>query len=223
MKTILFFLPILLMFNSFAQNKKPIIEFCPLCLVDDASYPTIQAGIEFYLSERLRLYSEIGIKYRKGEYETVDTNFLNSKGFKLKTELRYLVETNNRVFKNLYIAVNAFYNNEFHNTEIGYYYQHDSSTLRIDNFGVKKKVFGINLLIGWKKTIWKRFSFDGYVGLGGRFLKISTVNKEADINRDDLDLEKELTIAGVRIKDDFDEGNNFSRNLTLGIRLCYKL
>lgn len=223
MKLLFTFLCFIFSFKGFTQNTKPIIAFCPLCLVDEASYPTIQTGIEFYLSQRLSLYNEIGIKYRKGYYETADTNFLGSKGFKIKTELRYNINSTKRHFKNIYIAINIFYNRDFHNTEIGYYYQRDGLKYWNDNFGVKKSVAGSNLLIGWKKAIWRKFLFDGYAGFGVRFIDISVVNKEFDKNRDDLQEPIDVTIVGIRNRVDANEGVGNIGNLTLGIRLCYKL
>ena len=223
MKTILFFLFFTFSLSGFAQNAKPQIEFCPLCLVDEFSFPTIQGGIEFYLTEKLSLYNEIGIKYRKGYYETSDTSFISSKGFKIKSELRYYISTTKEHSKNTYIALNGFYNKDTHNTEIGYYYQSDSLKSRYDNFGVKKSVIGTNLLIGFKKTIWNKFSFDAYAGIGVRFVGISTVNKEFDKNRDKLQQPMDVTIVGIRDKVDANEKANNIGNITLGIRLCYEL
>jgi hypothetical protein len=97
--------------SAFSQKHKPEIKLCPLGLVDEFSYPTVQAGIDFYLTKELSWYNEIGIKYRNGYYETADTSFIGFGGFKIKTELRY------------YIALNGFFNRHTQNTETAYYYR----------------------------------------------------------------------------------------------------
>ena len=84
MKTVFSFLFFAFSVSAFSQKQKPEIKFCPLCLVDEFSFPTVQGGIEFYLTEKLSWYNKIGIKYRKGYYETADTNFIGSRGFKIK-------------------------------------------------------------------------------------------------------------------------------------------
>jgi hypothetical protein len=223
MKTIISFLFLTFSLTASAQKSKPEIEFCPLCLVDEFSFPTIQGGIEFYLTEKLSLYNEIGIKYRKGYYETADTSFIGSNGFKLKTELRYYISYTEEHSKNTYVAINGFYYKDNHNTETGYYYQGDSLNPRYDNFGVKKLVIGTNVLIGCKKTIWNNFSFDAYAGVGLRFVSISTVSKEFDKNRDKLRQPMDVTIVGMRDRVDANEKADNIGNITLGIRLCYQL
>lgn len=222
MKHLLLFFCLLYCLTGFAQKKKPVIEFCPICLVDEVSFPTIQAGIAFYLSDRFSFYNEVGIKYRKGYYEDSDTSFIGSRGIKLKTELRYNIFKAKRVFKDSYVALNLFYNNETHNTTIGYYFQKDSLKDRADGFGVKKSVVGCNFLIGWKKTIWNKFSFNPYAGIGLRFVKFVTINKEFDRKHDDLQQPVDITIVGLRNGEDANEKARSIFNLTLGIRLCYQ-
>jgi hypothetical protein len=208
--------------TGFAQKKKPVIEFCPICLVDEISFPTIQAGVSFYFSDRFSLYNEVGVKYRKGYYEDSDTSFIGSRGIKLKTEFRYNIFKTNKFLKNSYVAFNIFYNNETHNTTIGYYFQKDSLKNWVDGFGVKKSVIGFNLLLGWKKNIWNKFSFNPYVGLGLRFVNISTVSKEFNRNRDYLQQPIDVTVVGLRNGEDANEKARNNFNLTLGIRLCYQ-
>ncbi len=112
MKTFLSFFFLVFSIHCIGQNAKTKLEFCPLCLIDEFSFPTIQAGLEFQLTKKLSLYNEIGIKYRKGYYETADTNFIGSKGFKIKTEVRYYISTPEEYSKKTYVAVNGFYNKD---------------------------------------------------------------------------------------------------------------
>ena len=224
MKIFLSFLFLTFSFRVYAQNKKPEIKFCPLCVVDEFSFPTIQGGIEFHLSERIGLYNEIGIKYRKGYYESADTNFIGNKGYKIKTELRYYILNKKGEIDKTFIALNCFYYKDNYNTEIGYYYQGDSSISRIDNFGIRKSIYGINILIGSKKTIFNKFFVEPFGGIGARFLGISTNNKEFNKKADELNQQPiDLTIAGIRTSIEAYEKLENHLNITLGIRFCYAL
>lgn len=218
---------ILLSTGGFAQNKATV-KFSPLSAIDDASFPTIQAGIEFNIHKRISWYNELGIKYRKGYYEKADTISLASKGFKAKTEFRYYWR--NKTVRNFseslegpYFAFNIFYARDLHNTEIGYYYLRDSSMSKTDDFGVKKTVWGLNVLAGNQKAISKKFLLDFYAGLGIRFRNVSATKKEFDSERDYLLTSIDININGIRDRIDSKGGNTVAPTFTLGIRFCYKL
>lgn len=214
----------LISFSVFGQNQRPILKFVPLSLIDDVSFPTMQAGVEFWLTERTSWYNEFGAKYRKGYYEKADTNFYASSGFKAKTEVRYYLKTNrNRNSNEYYVAANMFFTKDFHNTEINYYYQQDSGKLMADDFGVKKKVWGINLLAGRQLALGKAFLLDCYAGLGMRARNIITINEEFDYNRDKLISPHDLNVQGSRNEADAKSGKSVKPNLTLGLRLCFKI
>lgn len=218
---------ILISTGGFAQNKA-VVKFSPLSVIDDASFPTIQAGIEFNIHKRISWYNELGIKYRKGYYEKTDTISLASKGFKAKTEFRYYWQNKNGadLAKNPegnYFAINCFYNRDFHNTEIEYYYLRDTSMNKFDDLGVKKKVWGLNLLVGTQKPISRKVLLDFYTGLGIRFRNVSAINKEFDSERDYLHVPIDVNINGIRDKIDSKAGNTVAPTFTLGVRFCYKL
>ncbi len=81
----------------------------------------------------------------------------------------------------------------------------------------------MNVLIGSKKTIGNKLSFDAYAGVGLRFISITTLNKEFDKNRDKLQQPVDVTIVGLRDRIDANEKAENFGNVTLGIRLCYEL
>ncbi|HMJ46440.1 MAG TPA: DUF3575 domain-containing protein [Ferruginibacter sp.] len=233
MKHILPFFFIFITLNGICQTNKVLVKISPLALVDEVGFPAIQAGVEFMLSKNVSLYSEFGVKYRKGYYEFFDTSFFPSNGFKVKTELRYYFRhTDNSTFYGKYIAANAFFIRDSHNTVIGYNYQRDTSMAKIDNFGVKRNIFGINILYGYQYSFSRSFSFDIFGGVGLRLRSIRTKNKDYDQNRDALSQTVDVTIASIRDNIDANNstfgspnnsGDRISPNVTLGFRLCYKL
>ena len=189
-----------------------------LSLVDEVSFPTIQSGIEFGVSKKISWYNEAGIKYRKSYYEMADTSFVVSRGFKVKSEIRYYSKS-----KNVYVAVNGFYTKDYHNTEAGYYYAGDSSDYRIDNFSVKKIVKGFNFIAGKSYLAWGQFFFDLYAGIGVRFVFIRQNNIEVDHKKDILRRSPDLNIPDNRVWTDVRGGKYVLPNFSLGIRLAYSL
>lgn len=228
MKTAIFFLltsfPI---FHCFCQSKITFIKFCPLALIDDNSFPTIQGGIEFNLSDKISWYNELGIKYRKSFYENinVDTNFIASKGFKVKSEIRYYFQANKIKNKEQhYFAINGFFYQDHHNTQISYYLNSDSSSYKKDAFGVQKNVFGLNFIYGYQEQLAKKIFVDFYAGVGIRLRNISTKQKEYDDTRDSyVSPSVDINLRAERDQVDAKAGNSFLKHVTFGLRLCYKL
>jgi len=225
MKKNLQFILILFSLNTYSQSNGYIIKFCPLSLIDEGTFPSIQGGLEIKVSDRLTWYNEIGIKYKKSSYEGADTSFVKSSGLRAKSELRYYykrTESTLNAMEGGYIGINVFFNKDHHDSEIEYYHKKDSTILYADNIGVRKNIFGLNVVTGFQKTIIKHFLLDVYAGIGIRLKFIRNISQEYDSNKDDLVTPIDITIQGVRKGMDVDNGFSGIANLTLGFRLCYK-
>lgn len=227
MKQLLLCLCIFFSLRTVSQNKNIIVKFSPLALIDEFNLPAIEAGAEFGLSKKLSLYTELGIKYRESTFQKADTSFYASRGYKAKIEMRYYFKNRNNskinALRGFYVAANMFYTKDYHNTDISYFYHQDSLTIRTDNFGVQKTVIGINLLGGSQLKLRGRFMMDFYAGIGVRFRHITAINKEFDYDSDNLISPIDLTVQGVLNETDAKGGNSVVPNLTLGLRLCYRL
>jgi hypothetical protein len=215
-------------------QKNISLKFSPLALIDDVSFPTIQAGIDYRFSDRFSWYNEAGVKYRRSMYDKYwDTSFATSKGFKIKTELRYYLSEAPFSFfgkrkkfqkpSGSYLAFNLFYSSDIKNNGVDYYYRRDSTTQRTDVFDVNKKIFGFNFLVGKERSLGEHLSFDLYLGGGVRFRNIKTNHQEYDpwldgwITPIDLNVHTIFTEAEVKQKKDA------TGNLSCGIRVAYKL
>jgi hypothetical protein len=218
----------LLSLTSFSQNYKFNIKFCPLALTDGFSFPTIQGGIEIKLSDRLAWYNEFGSKYRKAYFEWSDTSFIKSSGFKVKSEIRYYFpnqfgeEKKSKLMNGVYLSANVFYNRDFYNSAIRYYANKDTTVETLDNFSVKKKVFGINLAIGKQQIIAKHLVIDFYGGLGIRFRNIENFHREYNPDKDLIVPTVDLTYQGIKSIIDTNEGTHCMPNLTAGFRIGYQ-
>jgi len=96
MKLRLLLLCLSLVANASAQKKSIIIKFCPIAMMDFVSFPTIQGGIEFPISEKISLYNEIGVQYIYPLDNGIDTNVVHDHGYKFKTEIRYNFQTSEK-------------------------------------------------------------------------------------------------------------------------------
>ena len=219
-----------LIFSSgilFAQGNRLNVKLAPLALIDDIGLPTIQGGIEWSVSKKISWYNEFGIKYRKALSENSDTDFVSSRGFKFKTEIRYyllkLSRKELRRSEGFYLGVNFFYYKNAYNTGIDYYYHQDPSDNRHDDFSVHKTISGLNLLFGRQQKWGNRLMVDFYGGPGIRFRNISTDNLEYDDQHDGRTVPVDFNIIDIRHDIDITGGKTVFPNLTLGVRFCYRL
>jgi hypothetical protein len=124
------------------------------------------------------------------------------------------------------LGANLFYTQDHHNTQINYLHNNDTTRTRFtDAFGVKKRVFGMNCLLGIEGRIDKRIMLDVYAGFGIRMINFSTVGKEYDTNNDYENTRGGfgIDISSIQRERDANASSLFLPNLTFGIRLCYNL
>ena len=208
--------------SLYSQTDKVSIKFSPLPLIDDIGFPTIQGGFEVKLSKRISWYNEVGIKYRECMSEISDTNFIASRGYKLRSELRYYLSKNKKEsLEGLYLALNYSFSQNYHNPEISYYPNKDSSKIRKDGFGVKKEMFGLNVLCGFQQKLYKGLAIDAYGGIGIRFRDVTTYHKEFDKKKDSMELPIDFSILSIREIVDANGGRTVIPILMLGVRICY--
>lgn len=231
MRFFVFLLCLILTFSAFAQkDREPRILFklAPLALIDDISFPAIQTGVEVALSDKISWYNEFSFRYRKGLSDNGDTSFLTPGGYRVKSELRYYLGDRKYDYDRLngyYLAVNLFYQKNARNMYVGYHYKQDTSEFTFsDDFGVTKKVWGGNLIIGKQIAMGKRFMFEFYGGLGVRIRDIVTVAREFDNDRHYENHAKDgsyFDLAGQ--KPELKDGKTGTINISLGIRFAYRL
>ncbi len=204
-------------------QQKVCVKLSPLASIDHFTFPTIQAGIEIKLNNHFAWYSEFGIKYRKCLNEISDTFFVVSDGFKAKTELRYYPnkQKESTAIKGQYYAANVFFTRDFHNTQIKYYYQNDSSKVSVDAFGVQKDVVGVNLVYGYQEVWFKHLALDVYAGLGVRVRQVMTQHKEFEKDRDKMLLPVDFNFVSMREGIDANGGMTVIPSLTLSFRIGY--
>jgi Protein of unknown function (DUF3575) len=206
---------------GYAQSPAPpnkfSIYFCPLAAADIFSFPTIQAGLEWRFRGHFSWYNELGVEYIRTFVDLADTAILRPRGIKVKTELRYYFRREH------YLAFNAFLTSDVHNTQLSYLDNRDTSMLRADAFGVRKQVYGWNVVYGVERPLGKRFWLDWYVGLGWRSRDVHPVGEEYNYSRDRMLRSIDLNVADIRADVDSRGGVSVAPNLTAGVRVVYRL
>lgn len=223
-------------FNTFSQNDKVILKFSPLATIDFVNFPAIQVGIENKLSEKFSLYNEVGMRYTKYFFRQADTSFIPTNGFRLKSEIRYYFQKD--ILKTIfqrgifrpsrpayrhdhYLGFNTFFISDHHNASSRYIGK--DSIEHTDNYGVKKQVFGFNFVLGNQKSMGSRFLLDWYIGVGARFRFITTLHQELVYHKDLLITPIDLNANSVTEDTEVKGGNSAAPNLTMGVRLGYRL
>jgi hypothetical protein len=206
---------LLIAIGSYAQQNKIAITFCPLAALDENSFPTIQAGVEYKPGSHFSFYNEFGVEYMPGGVDRADSVILRAHGIKAKTELRYYFRPEN------YFAFNAFITSDAHNTGLSYFDLLTPASVRTTSFGVHKNVLGWNLLYGWKERLGGRFWVDCYFGLGMRFRYIRTVDDQLN-SHDQIIRSIDVNIASMKAITDSQNGWSTAPNLTVGVRLVYR-
>jgi len=187
----------------------------------------VASAIGTVSSGRWSWYNEVGVKYF--EPRQPDTSFIGSGGFKAKTELRYYLKHkrgSHRPIKpmdGMYLAANAFYTYNSFNTQINYLTGNNNTESKTDCFGVRKTAWGANLVFGWQKSLSRRVFVDLYGGAGVRLRYVRDTHKEYDPDRDILIKSIDVNIRSIQDEVNSKDGFSVAPNLTLGVRLCYRL
>jgi hypothetical protein len=218
-------------FSAFAQkDREPRVLFklAPFALIDDVSFPAIQGGIEVALSDKFSWYNEFGFRYRHGFFDNGDTSFVKPGGYRIKSEFRYYIKDwsdGEGRLSGYYLAANLFYQKSARNMYVGYHNKQDTSEIIIpDDFGVTKKVYGGNLIIGKQIPFGKRFMWEFYGGLGVRIRDVVTVAREFDNALHYEHKAKDgsfFDLAGQRAE--LKDGKTGTINISFGIRFAYRL
>lgn len=191
LKNILKLIALIILFTyprmSFSQeiNKQSswIIKATPTALVDFFSFPTVQIAVEKKINNSFSIQTETGYQLYDMNYE-VDTASVKVSGFKINAEGRFYLfnyfkndKTKKRNSDGLYTGIQIFYRENKYNQITTYYKDETNGDDFVDNFGVIKKIQGVNLALGFQKQ-FNRFIMEPYIYLGFMNRKVKNTNRE---------------------------------------------
>jgi Protein of unknown function (DUF3575) len=240
MKKIFTLILIFSLLFSFGQEtekeKKWIVKTNILSLVDAFSFPTIQLGLERTLTKNLSVNVESGIQLYSFNFPKNKTDTLSIKngGFKFNIEARYYLNNSNKVnYKknwNSFIAIQAFYRGNNYGSIVNYsidpnydkpynYNQNNNIIVPklVDEFEVKKSIYGINILVGNQINLIKNVIVEPYFGIGVMDRQVRNFNRSFKNNK------VESQNCNHCFFSDFSEDSGIVLNLTYGFRIGYKL
>lgn len=225
-KFIIFFLTISnLIFAQVSHNKNStslIFKVNVTSLLDVTSFPTLQFSVEKRLSRYFSLSSEVG--YQLYTYRYTDTTFLNPEGFKVNIEGRYYLPKSFKVntprLEGIYIGLRPFYRENQYNAYIPFQTKSDSVNWNDDDFGVKNKTYGLNIILGLQKSVSNKLMFDFYSGLGVE--KRIVENTDLQYNKDSGDIMGGTDFMQFLWKFNLSESSGLWGNITFGFRIGYK-
>lgn len=182
-----------------------VLKLSPLSLLN--TNPAIQAGVEWKLSRRYYLQTEIGI--------SVPAMFHpENRGFKLRTELRQYLNRKParkpRRNRALFYKAIELYGSQNRYSEFAQF-QFNSSWVEED-ITIRRTITGVNLKVGWLKIYRNRLVLDYFLGGGIKFRHIRHLNRQAPgnfVQEDFLNFERKR------------EGSTLLGNVVVGVKLGY--
>ncbi len=217
--------------NSISQNKsnddkKWIIKLDAFQIVDAFSFPTLSISIERKLNNWSSIGAEVGYQvYKVPSY--VDTIFVHQDGFKANVEGRiYFLKLLNKKKEyrhQPFLGLQAFYRQNQKSNSVTYRHISDPDDQRIyynDDFGVEKRVKGINLMLGYQFVTGRWLILEPFLGIGVMDRKLKNIGLQYDENKHISDRNDGMPImVGFDIADkDSETEINFRMGFKLGYR-----
>ncbi len=148
------------------QKSKLSLKFAPLSLIDFYSGSSYRGGVEIDLTKHFSIYQECGGYFKKFNGQT------NTKGYVLKSELRYYLSSTDP----LYLSIEYFYKRQNYNYGDSIYFPTQYNVA----YNVDKYVTAFTLKSGSLILLNKYFYIDIFGGLGIRYKNIRTNLSESE-------------------------------------------
>ncbi|WP_136668357.1 DUF3575 domain-containing protein [Flavobacterium sp. H122] len=234
-KLILLFFISLTSLNLIAQTeqtsileKKWIAKINATALIDGFSFPTIQFAVERKIKPYFSIQTEAGIQAYSFR-NNADTLSVDNSGFRLITEGRFYLfnylkkdNTKKRKSDGLYTGIQAFYRKNNYNERFYYFpdqNSYDNNTNKIiDDYGIKKEVYGINLCFGYQIPI-NNLILEPYLYIGA--LKRNIKNFDRTYNESLGHVEDDDIHGFIRFNDE-EKASGKGENIAFGLRIGYK-
>jgi hypothetical protein len=218
--------------SAFSQETKPestwALKMNMPQLVDIFTFPAVNIGVEKNINNYLSLGTEIG--YQFYDFKSLsDTIFLKPRGFKASVEgriyiLRMLRLNSQRTAKGLFCGLQAFYRRNQYTSSISYHNETVVENEEIinysDAFGVKKKAYGLNLVLGFQKSVGAHFLFEPSLSLGYQRRDITNTNQSYNYTTQEIDGSDMVPFFRYL---DTEEASGGAFNISFGFRLGYRL
>lgn len=216
---------------AYQDYKKGEVDFyiSPLGLFEPSS--TIYLGIEYFLKDKISIYTDLGyILNFKETRNNTDFPLPHSSyiSYVIKPEIRFYTKNNPQkasyhalklMFRNMNYKENQFVYDD-------YFYDSNTDSWTVSGEGyeadyrVRRRSIGIQYIRGWKGKIPKKWTHNFYCGVGVRYISNRPIDKQPTpfgdgwelFQIDYLDLEKQYKMVSM----------DFSVGIRLGTKLKTK-
>lgn len=213
---------------SFSQEIRKqsswIIKLNTTALIDVFTFPTVQLAIEKKINDSFSIQTEVGYQFYDMRYE-IDTASVKVGGFKINTEGRFYFcnyfkndKTKKRNSDGLYTGIQVFYRENKYNESILYTKDETSMIDFEDNFGVIKKILGLNFGIGFQKQV-HHFIWEPYLHVGIMNRKVRNINREFNEDLGHIENYGNHNFKGFSSQE---ESSGYSGNFGFGFRVGYR-
>ncbi|MBD8082726.1 hypothetical protein [Chryseobacterium caseinilyticum] len=224
--SVLIFFVSTLIFAQEEKESKWILKLNPSQLADAFSFPTVMVSAERMINPYFSISAEAGVQV----YETfkIDSTMLNSKGFKANIEGRFYFSKffNKRTTpkRNQQFVALQLFSRKNQTTDILRYYptsDNPNNEVFTDYFGVKKRVLGVNLIMGNQISILrsKRLILEPYYGIGFMNRKIENTALQFGVAKHEIQYGNHEFFRNRMLE----KGSGNFLNLVVGFRIGYKL
>ena len=215
--------------SSFSQESKEersyILKLNTTALVDGFSFPAVQLALERKFNNSFSIQGEFGLQL----YDlanSVDTVSVDSKGFRANAEGRFYFlnyykkdKSRRRISDGVYAGFQAFYReNQFSRNTSYYFEESENEELYKDNFGVKKKIFGANLALGFQRQ-FGHFVLEPYMYIGIMNRDIKNFDRSYNPHLGHIEDNGPHDLFGDT---DMQESSGYKTNFSFGLRLGYR-
>jgi hypothetical protein len=209
-----------------------ILKLNTTALVDEFTFPTVLIGVEKKINNSFSIQTEVGYQLYDLSNEP-DTTHVKVGGYKISIEGRFYIcnyfkkdKTKKRKSDGLYTGVQVFYRENKYNESVTY--SKDETPINDplndpipindyeDNYGVIKKVLGLNFGIGFQKQV-HNFIWEPYVHLGIMNRKVRNTNREFNEDLGHIEYYGHNFARGISKEED----SGYSGNFGFGFRVGY--
>jgi len=179
------------------------IYISPFALLEPT--PTIYLGGEYFVKDRLSIHTDLGYMVNlfglklnteidpslSAQENQIDQTILNSSkaNYVIKPELRWYREGNNAKYASYY-GIRLMWRNVNYLKNKQTFEEYAFSTLtnnwtaigedNISIYQVRRRSIGVQFLVGWKNSFFKKLSSNLYMGVGVRYISNVPTNKAFD-------------------------------------------
>ncbi len=201
-----------------------IIKVNAVSPFDALTFPVPQIGVERRISRYWSLSAEGG--YQIYGFRKPDTSFTDTRGYKANLEFRYYIRKFYKTpwaarLETVYLGFRPFFHHNRYSDDLSFRTAEMSEGWHDDSFTTENTTYGINVVMGFQKSVKPETVFDLYFGAGVMMRDITNAYLNYDPDQGEV-------LAGTEFMQLFrglglEKSSGIWPNLLVGFRIGFKL